>query len=68
MPPDTTEPEVSHLLARMAPVDIILLDGFRRQGAFRQNGLPFLRQHGAQCPDGSIANEVRLGSPTPVTP
>ena len=58
MPPDTTEPEVSDLLARMAPVDIILLDGFRRQGAFRQNGLPFLRQHGAHYPDGSIANEV----------
>jgi molybdopterin-guanine dinucleotide biosynthesis adapter protein len=30
MPPDTAEPEVSDLLARMAPVDIVLLDGFRR--------------------------------------
>jgi molybdopterin-guanine dinucleotide biosynthesis adapter protein len=30
MPPNTTEPEVSDLLARMAPVDIVLLDGFRR--------------------------------------
>jgi molybdopterin-guanine dinucleotide biosynthesis protein MobB len=30
MPSDTTEPEVSELLARMAPVDIVLLDGFRR--------------------------------------
>jgi len=30
MPPDTTEPDVGDLLARMAPVDIVLLDGFRR--------------------------------------
>jgi molybdopterin-guanine dinucleotide biosynthesis adapter protein len=30
MPPNTTEPEVGNLLARMAPVDIVLLDGFRR--------------------------------------
>ena len=30
MPDNTTEPEVSELLARMAPVDIVLLDGFRR--------------------------------------
>jgi molybdopterin-guanine dinucleotide biosynthesis protein B len=30
MPPGTTEPEVGDLLARMAPVDLILLDGFRR--------------------------------------
>jgi molybdopterin-guanine dinucleotide biosynthesis protein B len=30
MPADTKEPEVSQLLARMAPVDIVLLDGFRR--------------------------------------
>jgi molybdopterin-guanine dinucleotide biosynthesis protein B len=30
MPPNTTEPEDSDLLARMAAVDIILLDRFRR--------------------------------------
>jgi molybdopterin-guanine dinucleotide biosynthesis adapter protein len=30
MPPDTAEPDVGALLARMAPVDIVLLDGFRR--------------------------------------
>ena len=30
MRPDTKEPEVSDLLSRMAPVDIVLLDGFRR--------------------------------------
>lgn len=30
MPPDTDEPDVASLLARMAPVDIVLLDGFRR--------------------------------------
>jgi molybdopterin-guanine dinucleotide biosynthesis protein B len=30
MPKDTDEPDVGSLLARMAPVDIVLLDGFRR--------------------------------------
>jgi molybdopterin-guanine dinucleotide biosynthesis protein B len=32
MPKDTDEPDVASLLARMAPVDIVLLDGFRRSG------------------------------------
>ena len=32
MPKDTIEPDVASLLARMAPVDIVLLDGFRRSG------------------------------------
>jgi molybdopterin-guanine dinucleotide biosynthesis protein B len=32
MPKDTDEPDVGSLLARMAPVDIVLLDGFRRSG------------------------------------
>jgi molybdopterin-guanine dinucleotide biosynthesis protein B len=30
MPRNTIEPDVAGLLARMAPVDIVLLDGFRR--------------------------------------
>jgi molybdopterin-guanine dinucleotide biosynthesis protein B len=30
MPKDLDEPDVGSLLARMAPVDIVLLDGFRR--------------------------------------
>lgn len=30
MPNDTDEPEVASLMARMAPVDVVLLDGFRR--------------------------------------
>jgi molybdopterin-guanine dinucleotide biosynthesis adapter protein len=30
MPPDTPEPDVADLLARMAPVDVVLPDGFRR--------------------------------------
>jgi molybdopterin-guanine dinucleotide biosynthesis protein B len=32
LPRDTDEPDVGSLLARMAPVDIVLLDGFRRSG------------------------------------
>jgi molybdopterin-guanine dinucleotide biosynthesis protein len=30
MPPHTKEAEVGDMLARMAPVDIVLLDSFRR--------------------------------------
>jgi molybdopterin-guanine dinucleotide biosynthesis protein B len=30
MPKDTEEPDVGALLRRMAPVDVVLLDGFRR--------------------------------------
>jgi molybdopterin-guanine dinucleotide biosynthesis protein B len=30
MPKDIDEPDVGSLLSRMAPVDIVLLDGFRR--------------------------------------
>jgi molybdopterin-guanine dinucleotide biosynthesis protein B len=40
MPPDTTEPEVSYLLARMAPVDIVLLDGFRRSDYHKMEVVP----------------------------
>jgi molybdopterin-guanine dinucleotide biosynthesis protein B len=32
LPNDTDEPDPASLLARMAPVDIVLLDGFRRSG------------------------------------
>jgi molybdopterin-guanine dinucleotide biosynthesis adapter protein len=32
LPKDIEEPDVGNLLARMAPVDIVLLDGFRRSG------------------------------------
>ena len=32
MPKDLDEPDVGSLLARMAPVDLVLLDGFRRSG------------------------------------
>ena len=32
LPKDIDEPDVGSLLSRMAPVDIVLLDGFRRSG------------------------------------
>lgn len=32
LPKDTVEPDAGNLLARMAPVDFELLDGFRRSG------------------------------------
>jgi molybdopterin-guanine dinucleotide biosynthesis adapter protein len=40
MPPDTTEPEVGELLARMAPVDIVLLDGFKRSSYPKMEVVP----------------------------
>jgi len=40
MPPDTTEPDVADLLARMAPVDIVLLDGFRRSNYPKMEVVP----------------------------
>ena len=39
-PADAKEPEVTQLLARMAPVDIVLLDGFRRSRYPKMEALP----------------------------
>ena len=40
MPSDTIEPDVTMLLARLAPVDIVLLDGFRRSGMPKMEVVP----------------------------
>lgn len=40
MPIDTAEPDLSELLARLAPVDIVLLDGFRRSGMPKMEVVP----------------------------
>jgi molybdopterin-guanine dinucleotide biosynthesis adapter protein len=40
MPRDTIEPSVAALVARMAPVDIVLLDGFRRSGCRKMEVVP----------------------------
>ncbi len=40
MPSETKEPEVNDLLARMAPVDIVLLDGFRRSNYPKMEVVP----------------------------
>jgi molybdopterin-guanine dinucleotide biosynthesis adapter protein len=46
MPPGTIEPEVGDLLARMAPVDLVLLDGFRRSSYPKMEVVP-AGQHSA---------------------
>ena len=45
MPIDTVEPDVAALLARMTPVDIVLLDGFRRSGMPKVEVVPSGREH-----------------------
>ncbi|HET6182760.1 MAG TPA: molybdopterin-guanine dinucleotide biosynthesis protein B [Acetobacteraceae bacterium] len=40
MPKNTQEPDLSSLLGRMAPVDIVLLDGFRRSSAPKMEVVP----------------------------
>lgn len=40
MPAGTAEPDVGELLARMAPVDLVLLDGFKRSGYPKMEVVP----------------------------
>lgn len=40
MPKDTAEPCVAKLLARMSPVDVVLLDGFRLSGSRKLEVVP----------------------------
>jgi molybdopterin-guanine dinucleotide biosynthesis adapter protein len=51
MPPNTTEPEVSDLLARIAPVDIVLLDGFRASCYPKIEVVPSGQYHALLAPD-----------------
>jgi molybdopterin-guanine dinucleotide biosynthesis adapter protein len=53
MPADTVEPDVGALLARMAPVDVVLLDGFRRSSMPKMEVVPAGQgqpRHAAQDP------------------
>jgi molybdopterin-guanine dinucleotide biosynthesis protein B len=54
MPPNTMEPEVSDLLARMAPVDIVLLDGFRRSSYPKMEVVQPGQDHALLAPDDSM--------------
>jgi molybdopterin-guanine dinucleotide biosynthesis protein B len=60
MPPDTTEPEVVDLLARMAPVDIVLLDGFRRSNYPKMEVVPAGQDQPLLAPSDSMAVEANV--------
>jgi molybdopterin-guanine dinucleotide biosynthesis protein B len=69
MSPGTTEPEVSDLLARMAPVDIILLDGFRRSSYPKMEVVPAGQYHALLAPGDSmvlaITTDVSIAADVP---
>jgi molybdopterin-guanine dinucleotide biosynthesis protein B len=69
MPPDTTEPEVSDLLARMAPVDIVLLDGFRRSNYPKMEVVPAGQDQALLAPGDStvlaITSEMPVAADIP---
>jgi molybdopterin-guanine dinucleotide biosynthesis protein B len=69
MPPNTTEPEVSDLLARMAPVDIVLLDGFRRSSYPKIEVVPSGQDHAPLAPDDpmilAITADVQIVADVP---
>jgi molybdopterin-guanine dinucleotide biosynthesis protein B len=70
MPPDTKEPEVSDLLARMAPVDIVLLDGFRRSNYPKMEVVPAGQNKALLAPaDGmvlAVTSDLSVAADVPV--
>jgi molybdopterin-guanine dinucleotide biosynthesis protein B len=69
MPPDTTEPDVGELLARMAPVDIVLLDGFRRSSYPKMEVVPAGQEQALLAPGDSmmlaITSDVSIAADVP---
>jgi molybdopterin-guanine dinucleotide biosynthesis protein B len=72
MPPDTKEPEVSDLLARMAPADIVLLDGFRRSNYPKVEVVPAGRHQPLLAPGDpmilAITSDVPIAADVPCIP
>jgi molybdopterin-guanine dinucleotide biosynthesis protein B len=54
MPPDTMEPDVGELLSRLAPVDIVLLDGFRRSNYPKMEVVPAGQDRALLAPGDSM--------------
>jgi len=69
MPRDTVEPDVDDLLARMAPVDIVLLDGFRRSNYAKVEVVPRGQDKAVLAPGDSmvlaITSDVRVAADVP---
>ena len=65
MPQDTHEPDVGSLLARMAPVDIVLLDGFRRSGYPKVEVVPSGQNQALLAPNDPMV--LAVTSVKPVT-
>jgi molybdopterin-guanine dinucleotide biosynthesis adapter protein len=63
MPPDTTEPEVSDLLTRMSPVDIVLLDGFRRSNYPKMEVVPAGQDHALLAPGDPMVLAITSNVP-----
>ena len=70
MPPDTMEPEVGDLLGRMAPVDIVLLDGFRRSSYPKMEVVPGGRDQPLLAPGDpmilAITSDMPIAADVPV--
>lgn len=69
---DTDEPDVGGLLARMATVDIVLLDGFRRSGYPKMEVVQFGQDRALFASNDTmvlaVASEVPVNAPVPGLP
>ena len=65
MPAKMIEPSVSALLARMAPVDVVLLDGFRRSGCRKMEVVPAGQDRAVFAFDDAMV--LAVTSETPIT-
>jgi molybdopterin-guanine dinucleotide biosynthesis adapter protein len=72
MPKDTQEPDVDSLLARMAPVDVVLLDGFRRSDYPKVEVVPSGQDQALLAPNDpmvlAVTSEAPVTAPVPRVP
>ena len=72
MPKDTQEPDLGTLLARMAPVDIVLLDGFRRSRSPKVEVIPSGQSLAQLAPNDpmvlAVTSEGPVTAPVPCVP
>ncbi|MEH2558042.1 molybdopterin-guanine dinucleotide biosynthesis protein B [Bradyrhizobium algeriense] len=72
MPKDTREPDLGTLLARMAPVDIVLLDGFRRSCSPKVEVVPSRQSLAQLAPNDpmvlAVTSEGPVTAPVPCVP
>ncbi|HEY1933863.1 MAG TPA: molybdopterin-guanine dinucleotide biosynthesis protein B [Acetobacteraceae bacterium] len=72
MPSDTQEPDLGSLLARMTPVDIVLLDGFRRSTSPKVEVVPSGQDRALLAPNDTmvlaVTSEHPVTAPVPRVP